>query len=120
MPKVMTDAYRNATFILPYSDDKRECAYIKPLCDTEINRIRRDAAKEAGTDESLFNSFFMRIFLQEAIVGWEGFFDAGGHEISYTREMVKEICECDPEFAAGMVLRIRNVARLGELDDRKN
>lgn len=120
MPKVMTYAYRNATFILPYTEDKRECVYVKPLSDTDLNNIRRDAAKEAGTDDALLNSYFMRLFLQESIAGWEGFYDVAGQEIPYSREMVKQICECDPEFAMAMTLRIRNVARIGELDDRKN
>lgn len=120
MPKILTDAYKDKVFVLPYTDDKKECAYIKPLTDKALNRIRREASKESGTDEALFNHFFLRGFLQESIVGWEGFFDAAGQEIPYSLEMVKEICECDPEFATGMALRIRNVARFGELDDRKN
>lgn len=120
MPRILTDAYKDKVFVIPYTDDKKECAYIKPLTNTALNRIRREASKESGTDEALFNHFFMRNSLQESIVSWEGFIDVAGEEIPYSLEMVKEICECDPEFATGMALRIRNVARFGELDDRKN
>ena len=57
MPRILTDAYKDKVFVLPYTDDKKECAYIKPLTDTALNRIRREASKESGTDEALFNPF---------------------------------------------------------------
>lgn len=120
MPKIMTNAYRNRTFILPFSDDKSECAYVKPLTDTEIDRIRLKAATEGGADDNITTRYFTRYFLEEAVTGWKGFYDVDGLEIPYSKEMLKEICECDPEFAAIMVLRIRSVARFGELEERKN
>lgn len=120
MPVVLTDAYRNSTFILPFLGDKSECAYIKPLTDTEIEKIRKQAAKEGGADEVLVQKYFMRLFLMEAITGWQGFFDVAGNEIPYSKDMVKEICECDPEFAKQTVLRVSNIARAGELEERKN
>lgn len=120
MPRILTDAYKNRTFILPFSDDKSECAYIKPLCDSEINKIRLDAAKEAGADEDLVSKYFTRLFLEKSVTGWRGFYDAGGNELPYSRETLREICECDPEFVALMLLRIRSIARYGELEERKN
>lgn len=120
MPVVLTDAYRNKTFILPFVGDKSECAYIRPLTDTEIEKIRRQAAKEGGADETLVQKYFTRLFLMEAITGWQGFYDVAGNEISYSPEMVKEICDCDPEFALQTILRVRNIARTGELEERKN
>lgn len=120
MPRVMTSAYRNSTFVLPFTEDKTERAYIKPMTDTEINRIRMKAALEGGADDNLTAQYFTRYFLEEAVTDWAGFYDAKGVEIPFTREAIKEICECDPEFAAVMVLRVRNIARVGELEERKN
>lgn len=120
MPVVLTDAYKNSTFILPFIGDKSECAYVKPLTDTEIEKIRKQAAKEGGADEILVQKYFTRLFLMEAITGWQGFFDVAKNEIPYSRDMVKEICECDPEFAIQTVMRVRNIARAGELEERKN
>lgn len=120
MPKILTDAYKDATFILPYSEDKSECAYVKPLTDTAIDRIRLDAGKEAGTDEALAGRFFLVKFLQQSLTGWQGFYDAGGEEIPFSAEAIKDICECDPEFTTAMAYRIRNVARIGMLEDEKN
>lgn len=120
MPKILTSGYKNKTFVLPFTDDKSECAYIKPLSDTEIRNIQLKAATEGGADEQLAAKYFTRIFLQEAITGWKGFFDVAGNEIPHSIEAIKDICECDPEFAAIMVLRIRSIARMGELEERKN
>ncbi len=120
MPVVLTDAYRNRTFILPFTADKTECAFVKPLTETEIDKIRKQAAKEGGADEVLVTRYFNRLHLMESIVGWQGFFDVAGNEIPYSAEAVKEICECDPSFAIDTLMRVRNIARLGELEERKN
>lgn len=120
MPVVLTDAYRNRTFVLPFTGDKSECAYIKPLTDTEIDKVRKQAIKEGGADEILVQKYFTRLFLMESVTGWQGFFDVAGNEIPYSPEMVKEICECDPEFALLTYRRVINVARAGELEERKN
>lgn len=120
MPRVLTNAYRNRTFILPFTPDKSECAYIKPLTDTEIGKIRNQAAAEGGADDTLVNKYFLQHFLEQSITGWQGFFDVAGNEIPYTHETLKEICECDPAFSEHMGMRIRNIARQGELDERKN
>lgn len=120
MPVVLTDAYKNRTFILPFTADKSECAYVKPLTETDIDKIRKQAAKEGGADEVLITRYFNRAYLMESITGWQGFYDAAGNEIPYSPEMVKEICECDPAFAFETLRRVRDIARLGELDERKN
>lgn len=120
MPRILTDAYRNATFIVPFTEDKSEFALVKPLTDTQVNNIRNDASREAGADEQLAGKFFVRKLLEKSVTGWRGFYDVAGNSLEYSRETLREICECDPEFAAGLALRIRNVARLGELEERKN
>ncbi len=101
MPRVLTDQYRNVTFCLPFSGDKSECAWVKPLTETEINRLRQDAAKEAGADEELAGKYLIRGMLLKSITGWQGFYDAGGKDIPCTPEMIREICECDPDFCGG-------------------
>lgn len=120
MPRILTNAYRNSTFILPYSDDKTEYATIKPVTDSMISRIRTRATSEAGADEQLAGKYFTQHFLEESITGWSGFYDVAGKEIPFSRDALKEICECDPAFVEIMALRIRNVARQGELEERKN
>ena len=120
MPKILTDAYKDATFFVPYTDDKSEGVYVRPQTETMRNRIRLKAHKEAGADESISGALFIKSFLEEAVVGWTGFVDVAGAEIPCTSEMKAQICECDPDFAAGLVSRVCHVARLGEVDDEKN
>lgn len=120
MPKVMTDAYRNASFILPFTDDKSEYAVIKPLTDSQLAQLRIDAAKEAGADTDLEGGIFVRLLLRESVQNWQGFYDVAGKELPFSQEVLKDICESDPDFAAALALRVRNVARLGELEERKN
>ena len=43
-----------------------------------------------------------------------------GEPLPCTPEVIKEICECDSEFTGGLMLRIRNVARIGEIEEAKN
>ena len=43
-----------------------------------------------------------------------------GEPLPCTPEVIKEICECDSEFTGGLMLRIRTVARIGELEEVKN
>ena len=120
MPRILTDAYRDATFVLPFTEDKSEYALVKPMTETALNALRTESAKEGGADEQLAGKIFVRKLLQKSLAGWTGFYDAGGNELPFSPEIIAEICECDPEFAALLVLRIRNVARIGELEERKN
>lgn len=120
MPRVLTDAYRDSTFVLPFTEDKSEYVLVRPQTDTSISSLRIDAMKEGGADDELAGKIFIRKLLQKSIAGWCGFYDAAGHELRYSPEMIAEICECDPEFASLLSLRIRNIARLGELEERKN
>lgn len=120
MPRVLTDAYRDATFCLPFSKDKGECAFVRPMTETRRNEIRRRVMQEAGHDAALAENYFLREVLREAVTGWKGFYDVKGRELSFSREMLDEICACDPDFASLMLARILSVARTGELEDQKN
>ena len=52
MPKILTDAYRDATFFVTYNEDKTEGVYLKPLTDTMKGKLRNEAQKEAGADDA--------------------------------------------------------------------
>ncbi len=120
MPRILTDAYRDATFCLPFSQDKSECAFVKPMTETARNEIRRRAAQEAGHGAALAERYFLRGALREAITGWKGFYDVKGNELPFSPEMIDELCACDPDFATAMLVRVLSVARAGELEDEKN
>ncbi len=120
MPKVLTDQYRDATFCLPFTQDKTECVFVRPITETRRNEIRRRITREAGHDESLAAHYFMREALRESVAGGRGFRDVNGRELPFSREMLDEVCACDPDFAALMLARIMAVARTGELEDQKN
>ena len=118
--KILTDAYKDATFFVPYAQDKSEGVYVRPVTATLQRRLQNEAAKEAGADMGLAEGYAVVKMLQAALVGWQGFFDVTGKEIPFSEQAIREICECDPEFAAALALRIRHVARMGEVDDIKN
>jgi hypothetical protein len=118
--RILTEAYKDATFFIPYSEDKREGVFTRPVTATMQMRIQNEAVKEAGADLSLAERFVVVKTLQEVLTGWKGFYDVKGVEIPFSGRAVQEICECDPEFAAMLATRIRHVARLGEIEDEKN
>ena len=120
MPKILTDAYRDATFFVTYNEDKTEGVYLKPLTDTMKGKLRNEAQKEAGADDAQTGAILVRKMIQESVQDWKGFYDMAGAEIPCDKEHIKEICECDSEIAAGLMFRIQNVARMGELEERKN
>lgn len=120
MPRILTDAYRDARFFVPYNDAKTEGVFVRPLTETTMFKLRDEASKEGGADDQLSSTILVRKLLQASITDWQGFYDAAGEEMPCTPEVIKEICECDPEFASGLMFRIRNVARLGELEEQKN
>ena len=84
------------------------------------NRIRLKSAKEAGADEGIAGALFIKAIIDEAVTDWKGFVDVAGEELPCTPEMKAQICECDPDFAAGLVSRICHVVRIGEMEDQKN
>ena len=111
MPKILTKVYKNALFFLPYSRDKSEGVWCK---------LRRQAQIEAGMDTDIADAYLTRAMLEESIVDWKGFWTAGGEEIPYSKEVLRDMCECDPGMAVTMLARILEIARMGELEDKKN
>ncbi len=120
MPKILTKVYKNALFFLPYSRDKSEGVWCKPLTMTKRNELRRQAQIEAGMDTDIADAYLTRAMLEESIVDWKGFWTASGEEIPYSKEVLRDMCECDPGTAVTMLARILEIARMGELEDKKN
>lgn len=120
MPCILTDRYKDSTFFIPYSPDKSEGVFVKPLTETKRNDIRRATIQEAGQDNELFNQMIMRSMLGESIQDWKGFTDPGHDDIPYNKETLKTLIPLDPDFFNGLLLRVNNVARHGELVDEKN
>lgn len=120
MPRIVTAKTRNLVFFLPYSKDKSEGVWCKPLTLTRRHELQRQAAVEAGMDSDLTESYLCRSILQETIVDWKGFWTPTGEDIPYSKEAVADMCENDPAMAVGMLTRILALARTGELEERKN
>ena len=41
MPCILTDRYKDSTFFIPYTLDKTEGVFVKPLTETKRNDVRR-------------------------------------------------------------------------------
>lgn len=120
MPKIMTDAFMARTFFLPFSVDKSEGVWARPLTLTRRMEIQRESQLEAGMDADIAANYFCRGILQESIQDWRGFYTPDGVEVPYSKEAVKSLCENDPGMAATILERIMAMARTGELNERKN
>jgi hypothetical protein len=120
MPCILTDRYKDSTFFIPYTLDKTEGVFVKPLTETKRNDVRRATIQEAGQDNDLFNQMLVRSMLSESIQDWKGFTDPGQEEIPYSKENLKSLVSLDPDFFGALLLRVNNVARHGELVDEKN
>ncbi len=120
MPHILTDTYRDKTFFIALTDDKSEGYWCKPISETERNKIRRDAQKEAGGDSDIAAQIFTIKFLQRSITDWKGFFDMKGDAIPCNEETIAMICRCDPDICSTLAIKVMNIARYGELDDQKN
>lgn len=116
----MTEAFKDKSFFVPLSKDKSEGVFVRPVTATLRRQVQQEAIKEAGADTSIAEFYAVVKLLQKGLTGWQGFVDMTGGEIPFSAEMVKELCECDPDFMAGLATRIQHVARMGELEDRKN
>ncbi len=120
MPVVLTDAYKSKTFFVPLTLDKSEGFWAKPLTESDMAELRREAVKEAAGDEDIAAALMVRKIIIAKVTDWQGYLDASGQELPCTAEVKAEICACDPVHAADMALRIRNIARMGQKDDTKN
>lgn len=118
--RIMTEAYKDAIYFIPLNGQKTEGIYVKPISSTERRRITLEAVKEAGGDMAVAAYLESVKMLQAALDGWKGVYDMSGNEIPFSAEAVKAACEYDPDIMAQFLARMKNVARFGEEDDRKN
>lgn len=118
--RIMTEAFKDKAFFVPLSKDKSEGVFVRPVTATMRRQVQQEALKEAGADASIADFYTVVKLLQKGLTGWQGFQDMEGQEIPFSIEMVRELCECDPDFMAGLAARIQHVARMGEMEDRKN
>lgn len=118
--RIMTEAYKDVTYFIPLNGQKTEGIYVKPLSSTERRRISLEAVRESGGDMSVAAHLEAVKMLQSGLVGWKGIYDMGRNEVPFSAEMIKVACEYDPDIMAQFLARMKNVARFGEEDDRKN
>jgi len=120
MPKLLTEAYAQSTFFVPLSADKSEGVWVKPLTETKRRQIRDACLQEAGHDQEIAMQYVVRDTLKACISDWVGFTDPAGKEIPFSQEILPSLCRCDPDFFAGLYLKVTAVARFGEIQDVKN
>ena len=120
MPKIVTKNYSDAVFFIPYMADKSEGIWARPITRTQLSKAYRKDALEAGEDTELPDALVSLRVLENYLVDWQGFFDANEKPIEYSRETLREVWESDPAIFTNIYWRIREIARMGELDDQKN
>ena len=120
MPKLLTEHYLTSTFFVPLSADKSEGVWVRPLTETKRRQIREEALQEAGHDQDIAMQYVVRDTLKACVTDWVGFFDPAGNEIPFSQDSLPALCRCDPDFFAGLYLKVTAVARFGELADLKN
>ena len=120
MPRIVTNAYVDAVYFMPFTADKSEGVFAKPGTRTMYNDCRREAALEAGADMDLAESLAALKILQKCITNWKGFYNTEGDEIPYRPEVLKDLWENDTAMFSSIFVRHREIARMGELADEKN
>lgn len=120
MPKIVTKNYSDAVFFIPYTADKSEGIWARPITRSQLNEAYRKSALEAGADTELTEALVSLRVLENSLVDWKGFFDANAKPIEYSRETLRAVWENDPAIFTNIYWRIREIARMGELDDQKN
>lgn len=118
--QIMTEAYKDLEYFVPLNPAKTEGYWGRPISATERRKIAQEAIKEAGGDMLLGNHLEMGKMLSIGLTRWIGMVDMGGAEIPFSGEVLRMICEYDPDAMAGFLHRLRNIARFGELEDQKN
>lgn len=118
--RLVTAPYKNKTFFFPLSSDKKEGFWAVPLTLTVLTELRQKAVVEAGADYEVAEQILDRIILEDRLRGWKGFEDGAGQAVSFSREAVRELWELNPDLAKFMVQSIRQLFRVGELDEKKN
>lgn len=120
MPKVVVRAYADALFFVPLNKDRSEGFWARPITRTQYAEARREAMLEAGGDLEIAEAMTALRLLQTHVVDWKGFFAPDGEAVPYSREVMRDLWECDAALFAHLYLCLREIARLGDVDDAKN
>lgn len=120
MPQILTGEFAQRVFFLPFSTDKTEGVYVKPVTMTRRRELQHESNVEAGMDADLAMTYFIKKILQESIIDWIGFQSVEKQEVKYSKEVVADLCEHDMLMANTIFERINTMARSGELQEQKN
>lgn len=117
---ILTKQFSASTFRLPLTADGSAYLLCKPIFATKVHDITAKAIAECGFDSNIASRLIVERLLEASVSGWSGLNDINGDKIEYSTEMIREICEADPEFAMAQVERIRRIAREARLEEEKN
>lgn len=117
---VMTKKFTESSFRLPLTDDGSAYLVCKPVLATKIAEITRRATVESGFDVQIASQKITVEMFCEYVTGWHGLSDINGDDVEYSRDMLVELCETDPDFIAGCLDRLRRIAREARLEETKN
>lgn len=115
MPKIMTKQYENKKFFIPYSLDKTEGVWVRPLTRALRDTLQREAMLEAGMDTQLGQELLSLKVLQACVLDWKGARDTEGKDIPFSKESIREMWKYDLPMTEEMLRRVMDVARCGEL-----
>lgn len=120
MPKIVTKNYSDAVFLSPtWRISQKGYGLALSRGHSSVRLIGRLRLKQ-GADTELTEGLASLRVLENSLVDWKGFFDANEKPIEYSRETLREVWENDPAIFTNIYWRIREIARMGELDDQKN
>jgi hypothetical protein len=117
---VLTKKYAEAAFRLPLTSDGTAYLLCKPVLATKLSEISRQVMAEVGFDAHIAAAKLPAALLESYVIGWHGLQDMNGAEIKFSTDMLKEVCEADPDFAAQTLERLRRIAREAHLEEQKN
>ena len=118
--RLVTAPYKAKTFFFPMTDNKSEGFWAVPLTRTMLHEVRQNAIVEAGADYDVADSILDRMILERCLRGWKRFESQDGKPFDFCKEAIKELWEFNPELAHIMAQSIRQLFRIGELDEKKN
>lgn len=117
---ILTKKFSGSTFRLSLTTDGSAYLLCRPIFATKVHEVTAKAIAECGFDSSLASRLIVERLLEASVSGWSGLNDINGDQIEYSPEMLREVCEADPEFAMAQVERIRRIAREARLEEEKN
>lgn len=118
--QILTEAFKDIEFKVYLNAQRTEWFTAKPLSLTERRKAINESLLESGGDVSVASQLEMEKLLVASVTGWQGMYDVKGDEIPFTKETLLDCCRQDPDLMMSIfVQRLRNIARYGEIDDKK-